>query len=264
MTTRVDDQRAFLRALRDGSAFPDGLRVPTGVEGGDRFRVYRNNVHGSLVRVLESTYPILLRLLGAQYFQQLANAFVARALPHDPVLHEYGGEFAAFIEQRDDLDNLPYLADVARVEWAQNRAYHAADAEPLTPGALADTTADLLPDAQLVLHPSVQLLRSRWPVFSIWRTNRHDAEVESVRLDQCQDVLIARPWLEVEVHRLPGGVHAFVRMLGEGWPLAEAAAAAEAEAPGFEPGDVMYRLLTAGIFAQLQQPDRPACRSPTV
>src|SRR3546814_5214850 len=73
-----------------------------------------------------------------------------------------------------DLTTLPYLADVARIERAWIEAYHAAEAPALDPAALARFTPDELPALRLRLHPSVRLVRSRFPAMTIWRMNVGD------------------------------------------------------------------------------------------
>ena len=105
-----------------------------------RFEVYRNNVVTSLVRSLEKTYPVVSRLVGAEFFQATARVYVESDPPKTPALIDYGAGFPRFLGNFEPVRGLPYLSDVAALEWLRTRSYHAADephAEPSEIAALA-------------------------------------------------------------------------------------------------------------------------------
>lgn len=147
-----------MSAHRDLTAgFADGLssgRLPPGLAGAEaerRFAVYRNNVAVGLGQALGRRFPAIRRLVGEAYFQALTRAFAA-APPSSPVLLAWGERFPAFLAGFPPLAGYPYLADVARIEWARGLAFHAADRVPLTAEALAALLADP-GTARLALHP---------------------------------------------------------------------------------------------------------------
>src|SRR5882757_1139597 len=88
-----------------------------------RLGVYRHHVFESLGTALAATFPTVQALVGPDFFRGLAHTFVGHALPSQPVLAEYGADFAAFIAGYDAARDLPYLADVARLDWALNLAF---------------------------------------------------------------------------------------------------------------------------------------------
>lgn len=215
----------FAEALLElGGPVPAGLKDERSQR---RFRVYRNNVFAGLTNALKSRFPAILRLTGEEFFLNAAKLHVQQSPPRSAALSSYGAAFAEFLEALPAAASLPFLADVARLEWALNEALHAADAESLAPEALASLPPDALGGACLTLHPSLRLLSSAYPVFSIWRTNVADAEVEEIAADAPGEMMMVwREGLKSVACRLSPGAHASILALSQGECLEAAAAAA--------------------------------------
>jgi len=243
----------FGEALRDPSAeTPPGVVGPDGKTAPKRFNVYRNNVVASLCEALEQSFPAIGNLLGDDYFKALARAFVAEHLPSSPVLMWYGAEFGDFIERFPPLKAYPYLADVARVEWAWLEAYHAADATPLDPAEIGTVAPDEVGNIRFEGHPASRVFRSQWPVWDLARANRFDVDASiDIDLEEPQSVLITRPELEVELVLLRPGGDIFTTTLLDGATLAEAAAAASAHVEEFSLSDALSDCLANGVFTTL-------------
>jgi hypothetical protein len=235
----------FARAVLDAdAAIPAPLVRKSGGTPSRRFGVYRNNVFASLIDVLAGRFSMVGRLVGEEFFRAMARVYVEREPPRSPVLLRYGGSFADFVTDFPPAAPVPYLADVARLEWAWHAAYHAPDATPLTLAELADA-AHGAEHTSLALHPSLHVVRSPYPVVMIWQLAARKGEDEPTRLPaEGEDALVVRPRLDVEVRRLPEGGAAFVLALQSGVRLHEAAAAATHAAPGFD----LERNL-AGLFS---------------
>ena len=133
---------SFAAALLD-----PGLPVPLDVVSDNapslsrRFAVHRNNVVAGLVEALEARFPAVEKIVGKEFFVAMARAFIQKRPPRSLLLATYGDEFAEFIGAFEPAHELPYLADVARIEAARTRAYHAADAAPLGASELAQLDA---------------------------------------------------------------------------------------------------------------------------
>ena len=250
MPALADLQDDFVMALRNASAAPPATLVGRGDEQPvQRFNVYRNNVHVSLVEAITATYPTVERLVGEAFFRAMARAFVGQALPRTPVLINYGGDFPAFIAGFAPARGLPYLGDVARLDWAWHQAYHAADALAMDPQLLAGVAPERGGELVFTLHPSAQVLASGWPMVSIWMTNRYDHRVRRIDLaDGGETALVCRPALQVGVCRLPPGTDRLMAAIRRGAPLARAVDAATAEEPGFELATALQALLAGGAF----------------
>lgn len=155
-------------ALLDPEITPPGITNPKGAPAGRRFDVYRNNVLSSLVQAMRDGFPVIQRLVGEDFFAALASAFVRAHPPASPMLFTYGTDFPDFLERFPPVETLPYLADVARLELALRRAYHAADTTPIDPQRLSHPQIDA---ARVTLAPSVSVLTSPYPIYGIWRAN---------------------------------------------------------------------------------------------
>jgi hypothetical protein len=245
MTCFLKSRADVLGALQNPArAAPASLLGRAGERPEKRFSVYRNNVYVSLVEAIRVSYPVTQRLVGEAFFHAMARAYVAQELPRSPVLLEYGGGFADFIAAFEPARALPYLVDVARHE-----AHHAADVRPLAPAALTSVPPERLGSMVPWLHPSLRLLRSRWPVLSIWQTNSRDAQVRRVTLDAGEHVAVLRPALEVSCSLLPSGGSAFLSTLAQGDTLERAVAAAQSEEGGpFELVETLQWMLSAGVI----------------
>ena len=189
-----------------------------------RFRVHRNNVFASLIGALRGRYPVIERLVGEDFFEAAAGHFIEAHPPRSPMLIDYGEGFSAFLESFEPASALPYLADVARLEWLRHRAYHAADRKALGSSDLARTPSDRAFALTFEFHPSAALIVSPYPIVSIWETNAHDAETRPIGPDLAGEAaLIVRPDDEVLVVRLDEAEHAFTAALSEGATLGKAA-----------------------------------------
>lgn len=246
----------FARALLDpDSAPPEGVTGPDGMPAPKRFNVYRNNVIVSLSEALGKTYPAIRALLGDDYFSALARAFVHEHPPVSPVLIWYGGAFAEFLAAFAPLEDYPYLADVARAEWAWLQAYHAEDAAPLDPSCLAAIPPENVGDVRFIKHPAAHLISSDWPVRDLLRVNRLEPGCGiGVDLGVSQPVLVVRPDLAVGLVALREGADVFISALFEGETLAQAGGVAQERHVGFSLADCLSDCLSNGAFKGLVAP----------
>ena len=226
---------SFAAALLD-----PGLPVPHGVVADNppsvnrRFAVHRNNVVAGLVEALEARFPAVEKIVGKEFFVAMALAFIQKRPPRSLLLATYGDEFAEFIGAFEPARKLPYLADVARIEAARTRAYHAVDAAPLGASELVQLDANALSGLRVDLHPSLEIVRSAHPVVTIWAMNSGAQKLEPIEAWTAEDALIVRPYLDVEVRLLPPGGAAFLRALADGRSLGAAADAAFADDAAFD------------------------------
>jgi hypothetical protein len=251
MLSLAELQAGFAAALTDPAlAVPAGLRQPAQ----RRFDVHRNNRAAGLIDVLEAAFPVVRRLVGAEFFKAAARAYIDREPPRSPVLLLYGQAFGIFLDGFAPAAGVPYLGDVARLEWARIAAYHAADAEPLSVTRLASVPEASLPGLRFALHPSLQLLRSRFPVASLWAATSGTDAVAAVDMTRGEEIAVLRPMLSIEVRVLPPGGHAFIAALAAGMDLEAAAEAVLAAAPGSNLAAHLQGLFALGAVSALVLP----------
>lgn len=260
-----DFQDAFSAALFDPDAGP-----PPGVAAGadgrpaeKRFAVYRNNVIASLIEALGKAYPAVERLVGPEFFKAMAGVHVRAHPPQSPVMLFYGEAFPEWLEAFQPAASLPYLPDVARIERARRRAYHAADATPLTPADAEAVFGALAPEAvalsRIQLHPSLHLVSSAHPALSIWRMA--DAGGGGKAPAGPERTVIVRPDETVEMRAADAGAFAFLDALSAGARLVDAATAGTTAHSDFDLAAALRGGLTAGFFASIDTADsEPASR----
>ncbi|WP_295957335.1 DUF2063 domain-containing protein [Rhodoferax sp.] len=224
----MSPQAAFAQALLDpAQACPGGLTTWNGSDPAARFAIYRNNVVVSLVDALAATFPAVQELVGQDFFRALARLHVQAHPPRTRVMAWYGADFAAFVENFEPAASVPYLADVARLEMGRVCAYHAADVDAVMPEALQVALADpqQLAQLRLTLHPSLQVVASRFAVCSLWAA--HQGRLQATDVDPAlpQTALVFRQGLDVELLEVSAAAGAYITALQQGASLLAAASA---------------------------------------
>ena len=220
-----------------------------------RLEIYRRNVLATLHDALAAAYPVVQRLVGTGFFREAAERF-ARAVPsRSGDLHLFGGGFAAFLADYPHARSLPWLADVARLEWACHESHYAADAAAFDFAALARVPAERHGEIRFALHPSVRLVRSDHPVVAIWEANQADRDGTPERDAGPDYAVVHRESGAARPRRIERGEWEFLERLAAGATLAAAS-----EAPGDEEAArflaaALARYVAAGIISGFAAPD---------
>ncbi|MDK4713659.1 DNA-binding domain-containing protein [Rhizobium sp. CNPSo 4039] len=246
-------QSKFAAALIDPDlAVPDGLTAWNGRQPARRFGVYRNNVAIGLIGALASRFPAAERIVGEEFFAAMAHEFIRMHPPRSPLLLAYGDDFPDFAGSFEPAQEIPYLADVMRLEALRGRAYHAADAIPLDAALMATIEPAGLAELTFVPHPSASVARSAYPAITIWAMNTGEIELADINDWTGEDALVIRPQMIVEVHRLPPGGATFLEELFSGAALGQAYETALAEAANFDLSANLAGAFTAGAFMAIR------------
>jgi hypothetical protein len=225
MPTLRDIQRDIARSILspdDGAALAH--IAGDGFAAAQRFNVYRNNAAITLIAALRLAYPAIDKLVGSDFFDGVARAFIAQHPPRTACLGDYGGEFADFLAAFPAAAALAYLADVARLEWTVNVALNAPDAPALQPDALAGLTASEHGRVRFAPHPAVRLLVVGYPADAIWRAvlDGNAAALGAIKLaPKSISLLVQRKADGVVMTRLERDEACWTRRLFSGVPLAE-------------------------------------------
>jgi hypothetical protein len=182
-----------------------------------RLGLYRANVMAASEKALANAYPVLRALVGEDFFSALARAY-ARAHPSaSGDLNRFGAALGTFVAGFEHTQALPYLADVAALEWAVHCAHYAADAPVVTRARVtALPPADLL-SARFGVHPACAWIESEFPLARIWLAHQPGSGVDlPADLQGGEIALVARPLWRVEVLRSSRGEIAALRQLRAG------------------------------------------------
>jgi hypothetical protein len=247
----------FVSALLDAEqTLPKEILSLEGSIVSERFNVYRNNVMVSLIAIIEERYPVVQALVGHDFFRFMARAFVLDHPPLSPVMHEYGEAFSTFIAHFTPVASIPYLSDMAKLEWSRTHALHASDAPSFSANELIPLLADpgRLARVKLTFQPSVVILRSNFAIASLWLAHQHELESDirsalaEINPYQAEAVLLVRQDWFVSIHLLNVGEAFFVLALEEGETLQNSLERAQGEDQSFDLASIMVRLLELGVF----------------
>ncbi|MBU2868504.1 HvfC/BufC N-terminal domain-containing protein [Pacificibacter marinus] len=209
-------QSAFIQAaMNPDLETPRGIVGPDGMPAPKRFSVYRNNIIVSLKEAMNDGFPAVASLVGEPFFAAMSDIYIRQNPPKSPILALFGADFPEFITKFEPAASLPYLADVARLEFALRLAYHCADTTPVDPQAFANANVF---SATLSFAPTVSALRSDYPVTQI----RVAALGGPQPTGGAEDVLITRPDLDPIATAFPNGTVAIIDALQAGLPFGEA------------------------------------------
>jgi len=243
-------QRQFAAAMLGDESSPLSAWVlGKGLTPEARLQIYRNIVFNNHSAALGTAYPAVQTLVGEEFFEGAAARYLRDCPTRSGNLQDYGATFPEFLAQLPQAAGLDYLPDVARLEWARQESYLAADAESISVTALAAVTE---PDClRLQLHPSLRRVSSSHPVLDIWRFCQQTAAEHLQLSGKPQRVLVWRDANQIAMQEVDAGCHALLAALLLGTPLAAAHEDALRAAKAFDLSACLHWLFTTGLVTGL-------------
>jgi len=218
-----------------------------GLDARARLAVYRHHLLTTLTAALEAAYPVVCRLVDRRFFAYAADAFIRRHPPAGPCLGEYGAIFPDFLASFAACEGLPYLPDVARLEWAVHMAAQQSTAAPLDQARLQRVDPSDMAGLSFVPDPSLALLASPWPVDKIWTAHQEGKALPG--LDGggvCLQIHAAGE--DVTIRVLEPATYAFRDALARGLTLGEAAGLALESHASFDLTGAIQKMLEDCVF----------------
>lgn len=249
-------QQRFTACLFDSEMSADSLPLsPALAEKDQRLNIYRNNVFHSLGTALAELYPVVKQLVGEEYFKACARTYLQDFPPRNAAMVNFGDSFPGFIQNFEPLSGYPWMADVARLELAWHESYHAEDAPSLDADKLINFSPERLANSQITLHPSVRLIRSPYPVYSIWLAHQEDNEPQdTIELDTGgENLCIFRPEYEVKLKSLDNVSMLLLENLHEGVKLSDAIDRTLEAFPDFDIEMVLAETIRDGLFLDIKE-----------
>ncbi len=245
----ADGQQLFAGALVDDALTAQTLAQFKSEHSEHRFALYRGNQSANWHKTLAAAYPVVLALVGEEFFGGLARAY-GRAQPSDnPDLNHFGARFAAFLRDFPHVADLPYLPDLATLEWALHRAHYAPSAAAISAEQLAAIAPDQIEQTSFRLHPAVQLLASEWAVVPLWLAHRPDSGVAfPAQMRGPSHALVVRPQWQPVLLSLDAASHAALQVLAQGGTFGAALDAAFELDEAFDVGAALRQWLAQSVL----------------
>jgi hypothetical protein len=193
--------------------------------------IHRNNVRAAYLRVLQSAFPIVIRLVGEDFFRFAAHEYFHAHPPRSPLVARYGDDFPGFLATFEPARDFAYLPDVARIEIEHLKSWHAAEAVSPPAEDVLELLRRASDDAHVHLHPSLRLLSASHSAHTIWTHNRADETGALTLSGEVERVLIVRPERDVQSCVLAPAPYAVLEHLARGEPWRRALRAGLALSP---------------------------------
>jgi hypothetical protein len=241
-------QRAVRASLASGNHGKAACEVVVeGIDPASRLSIYRNTSISVLTTALRLTYPAVHRLVGDEFFEAAARAYIDEQPARSAWLDRYGRSFGPFLARFPAASSFAYLADVAQLEWAVSRALHAAETDRIDLARLAALPPTAGAQIRLLPHPALALVRAATPADAIWHAvlEADDAALSAIDpADGPVFLLVERSTAGVYIQRLSEADWGFTRALCAGAMLSKALE----ENPACEADRLLGEHLAAGRF----------------
>jgi len=215
-----------------------------------RLALYRGNLSASWHKVLLNAYPVIAQLVGEEFFTALAREY-GRAHPStDGDLNRFGAHFASFLQAFPHTQDLPYLPDMARLEWLIYRAHFAESAPPLMPKAMA-MAPEAFEAAHAHMHPAAALFESQWAIVEMWQAHQPGSAELPQEIASASYALVSRPQWRALVTPLTCASAAALKALQDGASMGAALDAAFAEDEEFDITGQLRLWLESGALMSL-------------
>lgn len=244
-----DTLTPFARALLGQGLLPDGMAACPHYSVASALDIYRNNYRGNLHGALAAAYPVIEQIVGADFFRMLVYQFIDHHPSRSGNLHHYGAALADFLTTFIPAQTLPYLADVATLEWACHVAYYAADSSSFEVTRLQSIPPEQYANLVWRCAPASQVCYSNYPVAIIWQAHQSDTFHDPINLDSGGgSVLVNRIAGTVEVTPLTAAQADWLQRLQSGTAMGAATHATLATYPDFDLSATLSYFVTQGVL----------------
>lgn len=198
------------------------FRDPPAGAVGARWHIYATGLVARVTEAIENDFPALTKVLGPGPLRSLVARYTRRFPPSSYDLGRVGDRLVGFLDDDELTRDLPFLPDLAGLEWAVAEAFVAADEPALTLDDVSRLGPEAVADLRLPLRRAVAVLRSRWPIYDIWTCrNKPLAEIDVPLAGRPCSVLVSRRGLDVVCRPLDDVSLALIGAFDAGRALAE-------------------------------------------
>jgi len=197
-------QQQFCEALRyQNSLITTEIQEKEAFTSSELLQIYRNSFVMGVTDALSITYQHTLSLVGDAFFNAVARQFIVQQPPQENNIITYGNGFSEYLHSLEQLENIPYIAEMARFEWlleqTSNLPLHTKKLDVISLAAIA---AEQLPDIIFHVPAQVVLFSSEQNICYLYQM-LVDNKVQETDLNQaCYIALKKQPDFTVELIKL--------------------------------------------------------------
>lgn len=203
--------------LGDDSPFPfdEWIRVPDGADPRTRIAVHRDGYPARIASSLAEAFPAVANILGDGSLAKLTNRFIRDDGCSEWNLNRIGRSLPEFLESDPLTHELPFLPDLAALEWAVFECFHSAPGHEFDPSTIGALSSDDWTHARIVFRPGTAVVGSEWPIHELWNTRDLDrSEIDVDLSGRPERVLVYQVDFAIETHTVdPIEAHALESLL---------------------------------------------------
>jgi hypothetical protein len=234
MPDLAEFQRDFAAAIiRDGQ--------PERSLRSQAFAVYRNTCARGVVEGLRAAFPTIDMIVGEEMFTGIALEYRSAEPPAGPVLSDYGSRFPAWLARQPWTCELPYIADVARLDWMWLESFLAADPK--------DMPTQFGPQPRIMLYPATRFAWLATPALTIWQAHRDPRGFDLLDPDWIEEgALFTRSDGQVRAHPIDRACHYLLLLCAASTALSQCLETVAEVHPQSNVPELLQRCLAAGAL----------------
>jgi len=136
------------------------------VSRNERLSVYAEAYFSRLLEVLGNDFSTTRKALGDE-FPKVCAAYLELHPSRSPNIENIGARFPTFLRAYPRTSEIPYVHDIADLEWRKIEAFYAPDSEKINLNSLQGTPESAWPGATFEIDPSVRLMSFDYPIDSL-------------------------------------------------------------------------------------------------
>ncbi len=170
-----------------------------------QLRIYREQSIENLHRQMTRIFLICQRLLSPLEFKVACAQYFLSSPPNsiDPMAFAEG--FPSYLEEYTTEQDLPYLADVATLDFGCYQSKQAMEANAVSSKVFTDLAPQQLANRRVQLHPSCYWMASPYALYDVWHRFNSSLPAKAGNFLKAQEIIIIRPKFTVEVHKIDPG-----------------------------------------------------------
>lgn len=146
----------------------------------ERWDIYANMYFFRLRDCIQLDFAAVAGVVGGVAFHNLITDYLLAHPPSHFSLRYAGQHLPEFLDAHELSRQRPFLADLARLEYAIVDSFDAADTMPLRAEDLRGVPPQEWPGLRLTVAPAVRLLALSWPVADIWRDAKDGKDIAPI------------------------------------------------------------------------------------